>query len=377
MPKIINITDDFQLVKVATQKIGNHYGVYNVKENSFTSGYTDLIDISNLIVDKVSNENIDLSNCYFDRNSKIPRSKFREYGLNKGWKISRKIDEATAYVIPNDYFFPKYHGSQIYNYITILASELENMFDVTSKLYNEVKQYKLFSNYFYKNHTYNSIIKTIEYDCPNFNISDYHYVSFLLYSDSSTGYNERNAINSEIYLFEENNKCLISRGPIYSLSNDTISTILNYRKKLISDAVISKHIGETVLTRESYQSIALMVETGSLDNINVVLGIITQCNFEQSALYLAMFIYKYNNIIYNFPAYRHKNYKSLLNYFNKYGDAKHWRINTLLTIVKEKKELLTDEFQDLLDQEVRDFINNRVCNITDIVSINKLDYNYD
>ena len=306
----------------------------------------------------------DFSKTYFEKKSVIPRSKFREYGKSKNWKIVRNYDTATSIIIPDDYLM------------------LQNFWDSDRTMYLSAD---LFNDFLDPSSDFRIFIKN--------NCSFIHsYISDTFIRNLSTqsknekaiknivfqlNYNEANKFRLEREKLISSKQFEVFRRPIKAISADNICHLVNYKDKLVYDGDLALNLGDTIIGKSEFESIEAMIKSGLSEDINLAVSLVTQCNYDKSLLYLALFLFKYNNVIYNHPTYNLKDYKSLRKHFSKYGDVKRWTIHTFSKMVKDNSHLIDDDFFSIMNKVLHEYVLSRITGMESYINFDNITFNYD
>lgn len=314
----------------------------------------------------------DLSKTYFVKKSTIPQSKFREYGKDKGWKIVRDTDAASAIIIPDNYFHTHYYY-QIGLSIFVDVALAKDIRDANSYFRKYIAQ-----NASAKFPTIHSTLinnidreliteKSIPASFLNDTVCEMR--CFVDYSKHTQFKNEWNALKAE-------GKFKIYPSPIGIISAEKIEFLINYKDKLVYDTSIAAMLGDSVIGHTEFQSIKAMVESRQVDNINLAVSLVTQCNYSQSVLYLALFLFRYNHKVFDLPCYNLKDYKGLRAYFEDYGDVRRWKLSTLAKIVKDHAHLMDENFSNIINNEMSLYVNDAIGSMKDYINIDNVTFKY-
>lgn len=315
----------------------------------------------------------DFSKTYFEKKSTIPRSKFREYGKDKGWKIVRNTDAASAIIIPDNYFYTDYHYSYRPNILvdTALAKDLLDANSYFRKYIaqNASTKFPTIHNVITDNIN-RKLIKDISSDASLLSNTVYeiqYYVDF----------NSRTKFKIEWEALKSEGKFKIYPTPVGTIPVEKIELFINYKDKLVYDTSIAAKLGDSVISHAEFESIKAMMDSRQEDNINLAVSLVTQCNYSQSMLYLALFLFRYNNRVYDLPCYNLKDYKGLRAYFNDYGDVRRWSLSTFAKIVKDHAHLIDENFRNLMNNEMALFVNDVLGVMKNYINIDTVTFKYD
>ena len=314
----------------------------------------------------------DFSKTYFLKKSTIPRSKFREYGKDKGWKIVRNTDAASAIIIPDnyfdtDYFYP-YRAS-----IFIDVALCKDILDANSYFRKYIAQnastkfptvYSVLTNNIDR-----KLIKAVSNDVGLLSNTVYeiHY-----YVD----YNFREKFKSEWKALKSEGKFKIYSSPVGTIPVEKIELFINYKDKLVYDTSIAAKLGDSVISHAEFESIKAMMDSRQVDNINLAVSLVTQCNYSQSMLYLALFLFRYNGRVHDLPCYNLKDYKGLRAYFEDYGDVRRWSLSTFAEIVKDHAHLIDENFRNIMNNEMSLFVNDALGEMKNYINIDNVTFKY-
>lgn len=337
------------------------YGLYS--DNPQTNG------LDSYLKPKIGSTS-DFSKTYFVKKSTIPRSKFREYGKDKGWKIVRNTDAASAIIIPDNYFYTDY----LYHYgvnIFIDAALVKDLLDENSYFRKYIAQ-----NASTKFPTIHDVI-TDNTHRKNIN-SGASLLSNTVYEIRySMNYKLRTKFHDEWEALKSEGKFKIYSHPAGTIPVEKIELFINYKDKLVYDTSIAAKLGDSVIGHAEFESIKAMVDSRQVDNINLAVSLVTQCNYSQSVLYLALFLFRYNGRVFDLPCYNLKDYKGLRAYFEDYGDVRHWSLSTFAKIVKDHAHLIDENFRNIMNNEMALFVNDALGTMKIYINIDNVTFKYD
>jgi len=156
-----------------------------------------------------------------------------------------------------------------------------------------------------------------------------------------------------------------------------VELFINYHHKCVFDNTVAQELGEVVIGPDDYLNVKTLIKSKGTDDRNLAALIMTQCNYSQSLLYLALFLFLYNDDVYRLPFYNSKDFRGLRDYFFTYGNVKYWSINTLQTIIKNNNHLLDDKFKEILNSEMVDYANRLNNGLARYIIINDITFKYD
>lgn len=315
------------------------------------------------------NKHLDFSKTYFVKESASSRAKFREYGKNKNWQIVRNIDAASSIIIPADYFYGDdyWTGSSSIYLDSLLALDLLNA-DSSFRLHIAKTEYPFVQATILDNIHKGMIEKQV-----NSNFQEGSVLPITL----SINYTDRRMFFKEWETLKSENIFKIYDSPVGFIDEKKIDLFLNYANKLVYDSSLADVVSDSVIGPDEWKSITAMMDSNQKDNINVVLALITQSNYSQSLLYLATFLFLYNEVVYRYPDYNLKDYKSLRAYFSNYGDVRRWSIATFANIIKDNLHLMDENFRSIIDNVMLDFVTEKMRIHGDYISINNVKFKYD
>lgn len=315
----------------------------------------------------------DFSKTYFEKKSTIPRSKFREYGKDKGWKIVRNTDAASAIIIPDNYFYTDY----LYPYkptIFIDPTLVKDLLDPNSYFRKYIAQnastkfptiYNVITN-----NVNRKLIKDISSDASLLSNTVYEIQCYVDFKSRTNFKIEWKALISE-------GKFKIYPTPVRTIPVEKIELFINYKDKLVYDTSIAAKLGDSVISHAEFESIKAMMDSRQEDNINLAVSLVTQCNYSQSTLYLALFLFRYNGRVHDLPCYNLKDYKGLRAYFKDYGDVRHWSMSTFAKIVKDHAHLIDENFRNIMNNEMALFVNDALGAMKNYINIDTVTFKYD
>jgi len=319
------------------------------------------------------NSTLDLSKTHFEKSSTIPRSKFREYGKNKNWNIVRSLDTASSIVIPDNYFELDYKYTYgLHFYISLnLAKDIINP-DSQFRVYlrQNYSTYKEITDLLSDSATLSKIQSVIE--SSNSDIENMVQDIFL-----NVGYRLKPNIVMELDRLMSTTVFEIYPEPLGSIDSEKVQLFLNYLDKLVFDTSIASTIGDSVIGHAEFESIQAMIAGNDKGNITLAVSLLTQCNYSQSLLYLALFLFRYNYRVQNLPCYNLKDYQGLRAYFKDYGDVKSWNLATFANIVRNNTHLLDDYLRYTINNEMRNYVNDRIIGMDEYIQIDNVTFKYD
>lgn len=339
------------------------YGLYsdNIQTNQLDS----------YLKPKIGNTS-DFSKTYFVKKSTIPRSKFREYGKDKGWKIVRNTDAATAIIIPDNYFYTDY----FYTYRATIFIDLALVKDLLDP--NSYFRKYIAQNASTKFPTiYNVITNNISRKLIKDISSDASLLSGAVCEiQYNIDFNSRAKFKKEWEALKSEGKFKIYSSPVGIIPVEKIELFINYKDKLVYDTSIAAKLGDSVISHAEFESIKAMMDSRQVDNINLAVSLVTQCNYSQSMLYLALFLFRYNNRVYDLPCYNLKDYKGLRAYFKDYGDVRRWSLSTFAKIVKDHAHLIDENFRNIMNNEMALFVNDALGAMKNYINIDNVTFKY-
>jgi len=322
-------------------------------------------------LDTKINSASDFSTTYFTKSSTIPRSKFREYGKNKDWKIVRDTEAASAIVIPDNYFYTdsiNYYRTYVYMDMALaedllnprsafLAYIAENTteFSTINKVILDNINRSLFQNQIQKINKISSGINQIQ-----------------VYTD----YRTKATFEMEWEILQSQGKFLIYQNPEGTVPVEKIEFLIKYKDKLVYDNALAAKLSDSIIGHAEFESLKAMVNSQQEDNLNLAVSVLTQSNYSQSLLYLALFLFKYNNRLIHTPRYNSKDYKGLRLYFHNYGDVKYWKLSTFAQIVKDHAHLMDEAFCNIMNNEMSTYVQERISGMEQYISIDNVTFKY-
>ena len=360
-PNNIKLDNNIYLRRIVGTNANNSvYGLYGKVESFKYLGEWLTLRIS---------KHLDFSKTYFVKESTIPRAKFREYGKNQNWKIVRNLDDASSIVIPANYFYINSYwtASSLIYLDSALALDLLNA-NSSFRLHIAKTEYQFVQANILDNINNGAIEKQVN--------SNFHEGSILALN-LRINYQDRYKFFLEWETLKSENNFKIYDSPVGFIDEEKIDLFLNYANKLVYDSSLAEVLSDSVIGPDEWKSITAMMDSNQKDNINLVLALVTQSNYSQSLLYLATFLFLYNEVVYYYPCYNLKDYKSLRAYFSNYGDVRRWSIATLAHIIKDNLHLMDENFRSIIDNVMLDFVNQKMSYYKDYISISNVKFKYD
>ena len=352
--------------------INSSKGQYDQYYTLWPNNAEDSFDIFNFFNTHIKS-NSDFSKTYFLKHSSVPRGKFREYGKSKNWSIVRNLDAATTIVIPNNYFNDcniTFYGIQL---ITTLEGA-KALIDNSSSLWSFVKSHPDKTKTFREAFTNDNIIRDI-----TSLLHDSDESSELVELNLNLGYRYWDIIRADLDYINKTFEDLFIVHSYHStrIPVSVVELFMDYHHKCVFDNTVAQELGEVVIGPDDYLNVKTLIKSKGTDDRNLAALIMTQCNYSQSLLYLALFLFLYGNDVYNLPFYNSKDFRGLRDYFFTCGNVKNWNLSTLQTIIKNNKHLLDDKFKEILNSEMTDYVNRLNSSLVNYIIINDITFKYD
>lgn len=254
----------------------------------------------------------------------IPRFKMKDFCETNKVKLTRDSSKATAIFVNPEKFLAEYVDRGWTYYLS------------KAKLLN----------HFSKKILPNTIVGLLD----NISKSDADKISFNYWQmkklDEDFNNPKLNYISCTMNIANEEQKTTLETiltKPVYS--QDNILKIIN------GNAV--------VMTTEMYHEASKLFESRDNSNLKVAMEIISNCDYQQSAVYILLLFKNYGSKMWDSESRNHVNFKSLCNYFELNGRYSITRldIDNIVTMLK-KKEILTQANIDILHPIASEEIND-------------------
>ena len=191
-----------------------------------------------------------------------------------------------------------------------------------------------------------------------------------------TDYHTREKFKEEWKVLQSQGNFLIYQDPQGTVPVEKIEFLIKYKDKLVYDKALAEKLSDSVIGHAEFESLKAMVHSQQEDNLHLAVSILTQSNYSQSLLYLALFLFKYNNRLYGTSRYNLKDYKGLRLYFQNYGDVKYWRLYTFAQIVKDHAHLMDEDFCNIMNNEMSSYVQERISGMEQYISIDNITFKY-
>ena len=253
----------------------------------------------------------------------IPRFKMKAFCETNKVKLTRDSSKATAIIVNPENFLAQY----------------------TDRRWTYSLSKEAYLNHFSKMILPNTIVSGL---LDNISKSDADKISFNYWQMRKLDENLR-TIDLEsrtMDITNEEQKTTLENiltRPVYS--QDDILKIIN------GNAV--------VMTTEMYHEASKLFESSDNSNLKVAMEIISNCDYQQSAVYILLLFKNYGSKMWDSGSRNHVNFKSLCNYFelNDRYSMTRLDIDNIVTMLK-KKEILTQANIDILHPIASEEIND-------------------
>lgn len=284
------------------------------------------------------NKELDLkpgSTIYFDKGCKVSREKLKSLLEKTKCRVIRDHSKADIIITCLDSFDGSFAESKSYMY---------NVHSPRSIPFNHDPRFKGFST------TPDVLIRLDNLIGTRYNnliIKKNSYSSGSWYDSSAT----RNVLKSDIMssmvmMYHE------SKGNVYDESS------------------ILKLMGETVIDKSGYEGLCSMMESNDRSNHNVVMTILANCNYERSAVYIMMLLFKYGGKMWDNPIRSSVAFKGLISYIGKQGHKLRYSYADVITVCSNKG-IHTQDMIDVLYTQGLEEINYD----DDVLTIVSYDFN--
>lgn len=174
-----------------------------------------------------------------------------------------------------------------------------------------------------------------------------------LYYDHGGNYNQRNYI-------EKASITLDDRPTVTSLSvnlYDRLQKILNLTCDIIDESTILKQLNSTVIMdKEIYESIQRLMDSSDNENMKLAMELMSNCDYDNSAMYLLLLLKKYSTKIYNMSNKNHVNFKAMLNYFGFTSNSNfNIDVDDIIEKLKKRKLLVPSQLNILVPLILEDY----------------------
>lgn len=312
---------------------------------------------------------------YLGKSSDLPRHKIKDYFLNNNIKKTSKLEQSKTIILNKNYLieFKKLFDNDLpFHWIlqkldTFIISDLEDKKYIGDNFYQP---------YNHNQSTFSKIVNNKDYS-----------ISISISKDDTL-----NNLPPKLQKFLSDKECksLYIKQLYRENSFIEVVNILNYLKsnpdvKLVFDDDFLLTLNEDgfELDEEYLNILDNMFTSGSQDNINLALEMISNINIEKHSLTIALFLNKHKDIFSwgsGLSLKHNKNFKSIIKYFESkninfnYEDWIRFSLN-LYKLHKDNPENVRI-IQNFMKQNINGYLKSNVGSNESYIELNNIDFKF-